>query len=130
MPGLALKLAPNEQVLINGVVVENGPRRTQLLIRTDNAAILRLREALGQDEVVGPASRAYYAAQQCVAGFVPPCEATKTLTPMLADLRALPQAAETVANVERQIASGNYYRVMRALRPLLDREKAQRAAAE
>jgi len=31
MAGLALKLAPKERVLINGVVVENGPRRAQLL---------------------------------------------------------------------------------------------------
>jgi len=56
MSGLALKLAPKERVLINGVVVENGPRRAQLLIKTDNASVLRLRDALDKADVVGPAS--------------------------------------------------------------------------
>ena len=42
MTGLILKLAPNERVLINGAVIENGDRRAKISIRTPNANILRL----------------------------------------------------------------------------------------
>ena len=77
MSGLALKLAPKERVLINGVVVENGPRRAQLLIKTDNASVLRLRDALDEADVVGPASQAYFTAQRCVAGEITTQEATQ-----------------------------------------------------
>ena len=42
MSGLVLKLAPNERVLINGAVIENGDRRTRLSIRTPHTHILRL----------------------------------------------------------------------------------------
>ena len=34
MSGLVLKLGPRERVLVNGVVVENGDRRTKLHILT------------------------------------------------------------------------------------------------
>jgi len=93
MAGLALKLAPKERVLINGVVVENGPRRAQLLIKTDNAAVLRLRDALDQSDVVGPASEAYYTAQRSVAGEITEEEAKDLLAPLLLILFKLPESA-------------------------------------
>ena len=37
MSGLVLKLAPNERVLINGAVIENGDRRSKIAIKTPNA---------------------------------------------------------------------------------------------
>lgn len=126
MAGLALKLAPKERVLINGVIVENGPRRAQLLIKTDNAAVLRLREALDEAEVIGPASRAYFTAQRCVAGEISVDEADAVLTPLLPALDSLDQGerrTEAVANAQRSLADGNLYRVMRALRPLIDAER-------
>ena len=46
MSGLILKLGPNERVLINGAVIENGDRRSRLSVKTPNAHILRLRDAL------------------------------------------------------------------------------------
>ena len=46
MSGLVLKLAPNERVLINGAVIENGDRRSRIAIRTPNANVLRLKDAI------------------------------------------------------------------------------------
>ena len=46
MSGLVLKLSPKERVLINGVVIENGDRRSRLAIMTPDAHILRLRDAI------------------------------------------------------------------------------------
>lgn len=121
MAGLALKLAPKERVLINGVVVENGPRRAQLLIKTDNASVLRLRDALDEKDVIGPASKAYYIAQQCVAGEITAKEAERELAPVLPELTDLTAAEMTTA--QRNLTEGNLYRVMRTLRPLLEMER-------
>lgn len=121
MAGLALKLAPKERVLINGVVVENGPRRAQLLIKTDNASVLRLRDALDEKDVIGPVSKAYYIAQKCVAGEITAKEAERDLTPVLPELTHLDASEMTLAL--RSLTEGNLYRVMRTLRPLLELER-------
>ena len=121
MSGLALKLAPKERVLINGVVVENGPRRAQLLIKTDNASVLRLRDALDEADVVGPASKAYFTAQRCVAGEITAKEATQSLTPALSDMSGYD--ADAIGKAKQSLADGNLYRVMRALKPLLETER-------
>ena len=121
MSGLALKLAPKERVLINGVVVENGPRRAQLLIKTDNASVLRLRDALDEADVVGPASQAYFTAQRCVAGEITTQEATQALTPALSQISGLD--SDAVGKAQQSLTEGNLYRVMRALKPLLAMER-------
>lgn len=126
MAGLALKLAPKERVLINGVVVENGPRRAQLLIKTDNASVLRLRDALDEKDVIGPASEAYFVAQQCVAGETSAEEAEEGLAPLIPGLHALDSGEASTGAVQtvlRGLDEGNLYRVMRALRPLVDTER-------
>lgn len=121
MSGLALKLAPKERILINGVIVENGPRRAQLLIKTDNAAVLRLRDALDEADIVGPASKAYFTAQRCVAGEISVDEATEVLTPALSELSDLD--SDIVARAKQSLNDGNLYRVMRALKPMLETER-------
>jgi len=126
MGGLALKLAPKERVLINGVIVENGPRRAQLLIKTDNASVLRLRDALDTADVIGPASEAYYAAQRCVAGEITPDDASALITPLLPKLATLDSreaSSGAVQNVEQSLDGSNLYRVMRCLRPLVKKER-------
>ena len=68
MSGLVLKLAPNERLLINGAVIENGARRTRLSIKTAEVNILRLRDAIHPDEARTPVSRACYEAQLVLSG--------------------------------------------------------------
>ncbi len=53
MPGLVLKLAPNERIYINGALIENGARRATLCLRCPETEILRERDLIaprpGQD---------------------------------------------------------------------------------
>ena len=126
MPGLALKLAPREQVLINGVVVENGPRRTQIVIRSEDAAVLRLREALDEADVIGPASRAYFAAQKALEG-----EVARAGGPLDIGLALDVLAAgyhddvhqRIVGEARRACIDGNFYRAMRCLKPCVEEER-------
>jgi len=125
MPGLALKLAPREQVLINGVIVENGPRRTQIVIRSEKASVLRLREALNESDVIGPASRAYFAAQKALEGEMPipggPYDLGDALDTLIGQFRDETRQ-RMVIEARRACGEGNYYRAMRCLKPCVDEE--------
>ncbi|MEO0915193.1 MAG: flagellar biosynthesis repressor FlbT, partial [Pseudomonadota bacterium] len=68
MSGLVLKLGPRERVMINGVVMENGDRRTRLNVITPDANVLRLRDAIHPEEAVTPVKRTCYVAQMILAG--------------------------------------------------------------
>ncbi len=131
MAGLILKLAPNERVLVNGVVMENGDRKTTLKVKTPDAAILRLRDALHPDDATTPVTRAYYAAQRVVAGEENPDAGATTLRPMLAALAEVFRGgqAEQIELAVDALRRRNFYSVMRALKPLIELEKALLAGA-
>lgn len=46
MPGLVIKLAPHERLYINGAMIENGARRTELCLPTPETEILRERDIM------------------------------------------------------------------------------------
>ena len=66
MSGLILKLRPNEELMINGVIVENGDKKTRLRVKTEGAHILRLKDAIRPEDATTPLKRAYYVAQMTV----------------------------------------------------------------
>ena len=68
MPGLILKLRAHEQILVNGVVMQNGDRNARLIIKTPDAKILRLRDAIHPEDATTPVKRVCYIAQLAVAG--------------------------------------------------------------
>jgi flagellar protein FlbT len=121
MSGLILKLRPHEELMINGVLVENGERNTRLRVKSEGAHILRLRDALRPEEATTPLKRAYYIAQLAVSGQISTSEAAEILTEALQenpDLHVIPRLVES-------IASHDFYQIMRQLRAgaLADREK-------
>lgn len=121
MGGLIIKLRPNEELLINGVLIENGDRSARLRVKTEGAHILRLRDALKPEEATTPMKRAYYIAQLAVAGQLSCSEASAILS------EAVDQAPGLDASVfADSIARHDFYQVMRRLRDhaLEDRRRA------
>ena len=122
MPGLILKLRPHEELMINGVVVENGGRKAWLRVKTEGAHILRLRDALCAEEADTPLARAYYIAQRAVAGQLSNRAAAAQLH------RALDGLGERAQDVRDMIADpvaeGDFYRAMRTLGALMAQESA------
>lgn len=112
MSGLILKLRPREELMINGVLVENGDRNTRLRIKTEGAHVLRMRDALKPEEADTPLKRAYYIAQLAVAGELTSTEAAAILR---GALEAFTNVDLRLA-IEQKIAAGDYYQVMRSLR--------------
>ena len=92
MTGLVLKLGPGERVLINGAVIENGERRSRLAIKTPNAHILRLRDAIHPQEVNTPVRRVCYIAQLVLSGDVTPQDARMQL------LRGIEQLSQVLCD--------------------------------
>ncbi|MEO0621508.1 MAG: flagellar biosynthesis repressor FlbT [Pseudomonadota bacterium] len=126
MAGLILKLRAHEQILVNGVVMQNGDRNTRLIVKTPDAKILRLRDAIHPDEVDTPVKRVCYIAQLAVAGEVDLEEATTQLERGLAQLLDALRGHDGAVLLQEAtdaLAEGNFYGVMRSLRRLLPVEE-------
>ncbi len=126
MPGLILKLRAHEQILVNGVVMQNGDRNARLIIKTPDAKILRLRDAIHPEEAVTPVKRVCYIDQLAVAGETDVEEAAEQL---ITGVRQLSDAMDGIDGTEplgealTMLDDRNFYGVLRALRRLLPVEE-------
>lgn len=122
MPGLILKLRAHEQILVNGVVMQNGDRNARLIIKTPDVHILRLRDAIHPDEVDTPVKRVCYIAQLAVAGEVAPEPAAAQLGAGIAQLQDALNGFDGSDSLDAaivQLRRRNFYGVLRALRRVL-----------
>lgn len=125
MSGLVLKLAPHERVLINGAVIENGDKRSKIAIRTPNANILRLKDALHPDQANTPVGRACYIAQLMLSGDADPDEGRRQLLVAIEGLSQVFNDRDsrlTLADASNHAVAGSPYPALRKLRELLPRE--------
>lgn len=126
MGGLVLKLRPFERVLINGVLVENGDRKSSMTIKTENTNVLRLRDAIHPDDANTPVKRLVYTAQLVVAGEASPELGKKELQGGLQALmdvfESSHKATEMLQDVMMYVEADDFYRTMRALRNLIAME--------
>jgi flagellar protein FlbT len=126
MGGLVLKLAPKERVLINGVVVENGDRRSRFSIMTPQANVLRLRDSIHPDEVNTPVRRVCYAAQLVLSGDMEPGDARQQLLRRVEELSQVFTDADSrkvLAEATEALLTEQYYKCLKSLRALLPREE-------
>lgn len=132
MPGLILKLRAHEQILVNGVVMQNGDRNARLIIKTPDAKILRLRDAIHPDDAKTPVKRVCYIAQLAVAGETDLDDAVtqlKTGISQLTDAMEGIDGCEHLDSASNDLLSRNFYGVLRNLRKLLPIEEALLAQA-
>ena len=125
MSGLILKLAPGERVLINGAVIENGDRRSRIAIKTPNANILRLKEAIHPDAAQTPVTRVCYAVQMVLAGDATEGEARRDIVTGIEQLSQVFDDRDSrmaLGAATDDVIAGNFYQALRQLRSLLPRE--------
>lgn len=131
MTGLVIRLAPHERVLLNGAVIENGDRRASLSIKTPNANVLRLRDAIHPEQANTPVKRTCYLAQLILSG---DSEASDVCTPLLRSIEQLSQVFTDrdsrilLAQATETAIKGEFYQTLKALRLLLPREERLFAA--
>ncbi|MSU91792.1 flagellar biosynthesis repressor FlbT [Rhodobacteraceae bacterium 2CG4] len=126
MTGLVLKLGPRERVMINGVVMENGDRRTRLNVISRDANVLRLRDAIHPEDVKTPVTRVCYIAQMVLAGEAAPDEGKAQLLRGIEQLRFVfsdPESAEQLRTAAEAVSALRFYPALKALRTLLQREQ-------
>lgn len=125
MTGLILKLAPGERVLINGAVIENGDRRCRIAIKSPNASILRLKDAIHPDDVATPVARVCYDAQLLLSGDADHAQGRRDLLRGIEQLSRVFDDRDSRAALDgatADVIGGNVYRALRQLRSLLPRE--------
>ena len=121
--GLSLKLRPNERLIVNGCVMRNGPRRTEIEIET-YADVLRGDELLDAETAGTPTRLLGYFIQICLvskndrAAYLPKIQAIAD------DLRGvyLAERATILDAALSAVAQNEFYAAWRALRPLIERE--------
>ena len=133
MSGLVLKLGPKERVLVNGAVIENGDRRCRLSIKTPNANILRLKDAIHPDDAKTPVKRVCYIAQLVLAGETEPTTAKSQLLSGIEQLSQVCRDSDSRRQLEsasEAVLSGEFYQALKALRCLIPRENRVFAAGQ
>ncbi len=127
MAGLKLKLRPEEQILINGAVIQNGMKQVELTVKTAGTRILRLRDAIHPDEANTPVKRVCYIAQLAVAGEVDDASALADFTTGITALQKVfhdEGSQETMETALAQAKIGDFYKAMQAMRKLIKYEEA------
>lgn len=129
--GLKIHLKKDQQVVVNGAVIENTTGKNIALTLKNEASILRSDDILGPDDAVTPASRAYYALQ-CLYLF--PARAEHYLPIFNAFVEsyvdAAPSGRAIAAEVVAAVKENRYYAALKLARRLIEHEGKVLAHAE
>ena len=125
MSGLVVSLKADEKFLVNGALLINGSKRSQIRVGGDEVNVLRLSDALHPDEVTTPVRRVYYAAQIFLSG---DASASDIVTDIEDGLSALAHVFEStpllpqIKKAQKAVRAGRFYSLLCALKPLLSLE--------
>ncbi len=121
---LRLTLKPNERILINGCVVRNSDRR-QLLMIENQADIVRETDLLDEAEARTPVKEVYFFIQAALLD----SSKRKKLVPIVQKKlgQLVPvfhdEVGEHIFEAAGFVAQSDFYKAMRALRPLIEYEE-------
>jgi flagellar protein FlbT len=121
---LKLKLAPGEKIVVNGAVMTNGHHGAVLTIN-NHASIMREGHILQEDDTDTPTKRVYFMVQTMLLSPPPTEDQFSIFHVGMKDLRECYRRPITIGlldDTDTQVASGNYYKALAALRKLIDYE--------
>ena len=126
MSGLVLKLRPRERFMINGVVLQNGDKRGNVVVVSENVNVLRLKDAIHPEDANTPVSRVCYIAQLVLAGEADPDEARHQVLRGIEQLSQVFTDPDSRAHLDRateHVSENRFYQALKNLRALLAREQ-------
>jgi len=118
---LKLSLRPGERFVVNGAVVQNGDRRSALVLQ-NKASVLREKDIMQPEEANSPARRIYFpvmlmyldeGSQPALYG-----EFAERLAEFMSALRNPVMLAECL-NVSAEVMAGEYYKALMRCRKLI-----------
>ncbi|MCD0421319.1 MAG: flagellar biosynthesis repressor FlbT [Rhodopseudomonas sp.] len=119
---LRVELKPFERIVIGQSVITNSDTRTTFLIDGD-APILREKDILTAETANTPVKRIYLCVQMMYLQNDIPAYQELYLGFIKELLEAVPSFRETIEATSNHILSGNLYKALRELRPLIKREE-------
>ena len=124
MTGLVLKLKPQEKLLINGALVQNGNRSAVLRVKTTDVSILRKRDALRPEDAKTPLKRIYYIAQLALVKEANAIEAREQILFGLNEVATIfpGDASVRIEKARKGAEDQKFFTVMQALKPLFSLE--------
>lgn len=120
---LTINLKSHERLIVNGVVVENSGPPAKILIH-NNAALLREKDIVTEEQATTPARRIYFAIQ-CEYLFPGKSDVfLPIIEKFLGEFEeAAPSTAELIADIRQQVTEGQLYRALKTAKQLILREQ-------
>ncbi|NQZ14715.1 MAG: flagellar biosynthesis repressor FlbT [Alphaproteobacteria bacterium] len=119
---LVIDLKPNEKILIGEAVITNDKQRTRLHISGD-AAIMREKDVMKEEEAETPCKQAYFLIQ-CMYMARDASEYHKKYFDLVKEIQhAAPSTSFMFAKVNEFIIQGNYYKAMKQAKELIQFEE-------
>lgn len=121
---LKLSLKPGEKFVLNGAVVQNGDRRSSLVLQ-NKASVLREKDIMQPDDVQTPARRIYfpvmmmYLDEDNAEKFYD--EFVRRLTEFMGVITN-PQVLADCVNISRHCMAREYYKALMSCRKLVEYE--------
>jgi len=120
---LTINLKPHERLIVNGVVIENSGPAARILVH-NNAALLREKDIITEENANTPARRVYFSIQ---CGYLFPGK-SEVFLPIIDKFltefeRAAPSTAALVAEIRGHVAEAQFYRALKSAKQLITREQ-------
>lgn len=119
---LVIDLKPGEKILIGSAVITNDSQRTRLHIAGD-AAILREKDVMKEEDAQSPCERAYFLIQCMYMARNPKMYHEKYFELVQEIQHAAPKLSFFFLSINEKIMGGNYYKAMKEGRDLIKLER-------
>lgn len=122
---LKIKLAPREEIVVNGVVLRNGDKRATITV-VSAANVMRAKDIMFIDEADTPAKRAYLLIQTLLLSSGKDEEGiTDTVTEILTELGTSVEfkgCLNNILDVASELSSCDYYKALLAMKNIISFE--------
>lgn len=120
---LKLTLKPYERFIVNGCPMRNSGRRHTIVVE-EMADVIREKDLLDKDAAVTPVSKVYFLAQTALTRADLRDQLRPAIQEQLAGLATVfgPPNIGNIFEAANFVSQGDYYKVLRALRPVIKHE--------
>ena len=121
---LKLSLKPGERFVLNGAVVQNGDRRTALVLQ-NRASVLREKDIMQLEDATTPARRVYFPVMMMYLDETGPAKYYDEFVRRLGELMAALRNPEIIAecvDISKNVMSREYYKALMGCRKLMEYE--------
>jgi len=121
---LKLSLKPGEKFVLNGAVVQNGDRRSALLLQ-NKASVLREKDIMQAEEVTSPSRRIYFPVMMMYLDQAASDRYQDEFVQRLSEFMGAVRNADILAdcvNISRHVMTKDYYKALMLCRRLIEYE--------